>query len=413
MRLKFRLGLTFWSDRWFQPDEMTDPKKTQYIAALPLTELDDIDETVIEKSFAKMEKLYSGGDAPEDVLTAIVFSRTDPNVLWMDDSFKQLHVFTDNPFKYYEEKIGGVTTPPMNLWTTHPLPELYGLYDRFKVSAFTLGREWDDRRKEWKDDFRNDWAIDQIYFNLAKCDSECQQLYDDTFNNVPANLADWKPAWRRAESRIASPSKTFTRGSIVSTEIADSFEKTLEVIDDIVEETVSMIYAVDECANGSHDCHHQANCIDTLDSFTCECKDGWFGDGKNCNGVDQCSFGTHGCPRNSQCVNGEGSSTYCVCNDGYQMERGKCVDIDECKVSKRKRRGIFDSQIGAAVTHCPGTAKCINEIGGYRCECLPMYRDLSGDGKLCAGPFCDSKAMEMLNWPDTKLTLSDGTECIG
>ena len=42
-----------------------------------------------------------------------------------------------------------------------------------------------------------------------------------------------------------------------------------------------------------------------------------------------------------------------------------------------------------------------------------MYRDLSGDGKLCAGPFCDAETMAMENWPDSKITLPDGTECIG
>ena len=411
--LSFRLGLTFWSDRWFEVNEMT-ASKTQYVAAMPLTQLDNINDSIIESSFSLVENLYYGGDLPEDVLTAIVFTRTDPSVGWLEDSIKQLHVFTDNPFQYADPNDvapPGVSSPPMKLWTTQP-PNLYGYYDRLKVSAFTLGREWDDTNGEWMSHFRSDWAIEQIFFNLVRCNTNCQRLYDETFNNIPTNLSDWKPQFRSS-----SQPKSFTRGTIPASSISESFEKLSEAIAEIVEETVSIIEGVDECSNGNHNCHYQANCIDTIDSFTCECKDGWHGDGQKCDDVDECAKGTHGCPDNSRCSNGIGSEFTCLCVDGYQMEGGICVDIDECTApspSRRKRRGLFVSNIGNLGDLCPAeTSKCINEINGYRCECLPMYRDLSGDGKLCAGPFCDAETMAMENWPDSKITLPDGTECIG
>ena len=43
----------------------------------------------------------------------------------------------------------------------------------------------------------------------------------------------------------------------------------------------------DECNNGSHDCHSNATCINTVGYFECKCKDGYIGDGRNCTGRDQ------------------------------------------------------------------------------------------------------------------------------
>ena len=39
---------------------------------------------------------------------------------------------------------------------------------------------------------------------------------------------------------------------------------------------------VDECIVGSHDCHPDANCTNSPGSFSCQCKPGFLGDGKNC-----------------------------------------------------------------------------------------------------------------------------------
>lgn len=42
---------------------------------------------------------------------------------------------------------------------------------------------------------------------------------------------------------------------------------------------------VDECVNGSTLCHDLAECIDTIGNYTCECRDGYVGDGVNiCDG---------------------------------------------------------------------------------------------------------------------------------
>ena len=49
---------------------------------------------------------------------------------------------------------------------------------------------------------------------------------------------------------------------------------------------------VDECNDGSHDCHSKATCKNTAGYFTCNCKDGYRGDGRNCEGTDQLSSNT-------------------------------------------------------------------------------------------------------------------------
>ena len=40
----------------------------------------------------------------------------------------------------------------------------------------------------------------------------------------------------------------------------------------------------DECVDGTHDCHANATCTNTPDSFTCACNSGFHGDGKTCSG---------------------------------------------------------------------------------------------------------------------------------
>ena len=63
--LEFRMGLTFFSDRFFAKYEMSD---SLYHCALPLTDISMITNKMISDAFASMNKMYYGGDDEEDVL---------------------------------------------------------------------------------------------------------------------------------------------------------------------------------------------------------------------------------------------------------------------------------------------------------------------------------------------------------
>ena len=41
---------------------------------------------------------------------------------------------------------------------------------------------------------------------------------------------------------------------------------------------------IDECTNNNHDCHEKSFCHNTEGSYSCSCKDGYQGDGRNCTG---------------------------------------------------------------------------------------------------------------------------------
>ena len=42
---------------------------------------------------------------------------------------------------------------------------------------------------------------------------------------------------------------------------------------------------INECVLGTHDCSPNANCIDTMQSYTCACRIGFTGDGRTCTGM--------------------------------------------------------------------------------------------------------------------------------
>ncbi|XP_078594600.1 uncharacterized protein LOC144872399 [Branchiostoma floridae x Branchiostoma japonicum] len=123
---------------------------------------------------------------------------------------------------------------------------------------------------------------------------------------------------------------------------------------------------VDECADGTANCHSQATCTNTDGGFTCACIAGYTGDGVTCTDIDECANGTHNCHDHVNCTNTEGSFN-CVCIDGYDGDGVTCSDIDEC----------------AAGTHnCHEDATCSNTDGGFNCTC---YEGYAGDGVTCTG----------------------------
>ena len=85
----------------------------------------------------------------------------DPDVDWLDDSIKQLHIFTDNPFHYYGDGTyfdsQGDHTPPLEKWSAQP-DGLYRYYEPHTVSAFTRGCEWNTTSLQCGGQYRSDWG---------------------------------------------------------------------------------------------------------------------------------------------------------------------------------------------------------------------------------------------------------------
>ena len=46
-----------------------------------------------------------------------------------------------------------------------------------------------------------------------------------------------------------------------------------------------IIQDLNECTLGTHNCHAQATCTNTIGSFNCACKSGYSGNGVSCTGI--------------------------------------------------------------------------------------------------------------------------------
>lgn len=120
----------------------------------------------------------------------------------------------------------------------------------------------------------------------------------------------------------------------------------------------------DGCAN--RPCPEQTTCTDlsaeeelaTGKAYNCsDCPDGLRLNPNNskCEDVDEC-MELSPCPQNSSCTNNLGSYT-CKCDDYFRMNsQMKCVDIDQCTENSHSCAQI-----------------CINEIGGFSCDCYPGF----------------------------------------
>ncbi|CAH3190812.1 unnamed protein product, partial [Porites lobata] len=80
---------------------------------------------------------------------------------------------------------------------------------------------------------------------------------------------------------------------------------------------------IDECKDGSHDCHINANCTNIPGSYNCTCRPGYQGNGSICKDIDECEKGSHDCHKNANCTNAAGSYN-CTCLPGYTGNGSIC-----------------------------------------------------------------------------------------
>uniref|UniRef100_H2MDX8 Hemicentin 2 n=1 Tax=Oryzias latipes TaxID=8090 RepID=H2MDX8_ORYLA len=121
---------------------------------------------------------------------------------------------------------------------------------------------------------------------------------------------------------------------------------------------------IDECSQGSHMCHYNQQCVNTVGTYRCQAKCG-AGFKPSITGticeVDECQESSVS-PCQHQCLNTLGSYR-CVCHPGYQQAGHRCI-INECM------RNI-----------CPAHQQCRNTEGGYTCfDSCPAGMTTAEDG---------------------------------
>lgn len=102
-------------------------------------------------------------------------------------------------------------------------------------------------------------------------------------------------------------------------------------------------------------------CRNKPGGYVCYCPPGHIlGADKRCEDINECEFYNNKvCPTNAECINTVGSYR-CECKSGFKKnheDEKTCSDIDECK----EIQGLCGQ-------------KCINYYGHYRCACESGYK---------------------------------------
>uniref|UniRef100_A0AAY5ENB4 Fibrillin-1 n=1 Tax=Electrophorus electricus TaxID=8005 RepID=A0AAY5ENB4_ELEEL len=162
---------------------------------------------------------------------------------------------------------------------------------------------------------------------------------------------------------------------------------------------------LDECSNGTHMCSPSAECMNTLGSYRCMCKEGT--QSYTCTHSDECAENVNLC-ENGHCLNVPGDYR-CECDMGFipTLDGKACEDIDECTFADICVNG-----------------RCRNIPGLFRCEChIGFELDRSGgnctDVNECADPttcisgFCvDTPGSYICNCPPDFQLNPTGVGCV-
>ena len=124
---------------------------------------------------------------------------------------------------------------------------------------------------------------------------------------------------------------------------------------------------LNECQTSSHGCSNHARCSNTIGSYTCQCQNGFTGNGTTCSNVNECTSGNYSCKVNAKCKDTVGSYV-CVCKNGFwgNGTGGEgCANMNECTLGQH---------------NCHSNADCVDTIGSYLCQCRKGY---TGTGTSC------------------------------
>eukprot|EP00933_Yihiella_yeosuensis_P080566 TRINITY_DN94014_c0_g1_i1.p1 TRINITY_DN94014_c0_g1~~TRINITY_DN94014_c0_g1_i1.p1 ORF type:complete len:1178 (+),score=165.71 TRINITY_DN94014_c0_g1_i1:31-3564(+) len=134
---------------------------------------------------------------------------------------------------------------------------------------------------------------------------------------------------------------------------------------------------VDECTAIpiKHTCTGKGRgmgCINTYGSFKCGCTAGWNSTNETVNGTNktkcinrlECIEQNISCATNGRCYDTMGSFS-CACNAGYLGDGQSCSDYDECVFKK---------------DNCAPLATCTDTVGSFTCTC---FNGTVGNGTTC------------------------------
>eukprot|EP01043_Picozoa_sp_COSAG02_P041271 COSAG02_NODE_3406_length_6793_cov_7.881237_6_plen_1278_part_01 len=120
----------------------------------------------------------------------------------------------------------------------------------------------------------------------------------------------------------------------------------------------------DDCVldiDGSNPCTSQdenAICYDGVNSFQCDCGDGFAGE--TCTeAVNPCTTGENQCSEFARCEHLDNNQIACTCHIGYSGTGfgNDCTDIDECSSDP-----------------CQNGGTCVDRLNAYQCNCAPGWK---------------------------------------
>ncbi|XP_065196486.1 latent-transforming growth factor beta-binding protein 2-like [Sycon ciliatum] len=121
---------------------------------------------------------------------------------------------------------------------------------------------------------------------------------------------------------------------------------------------------INECAMSTSLCAMNEICVETLASYYCTCKSGYYRGGGKCTNANECEVaGFTPCGTNEVCIDSPGSYT-CQCSNGFSGSGRTCSDVNEC------------STTGSSAVTCPQNSTCGNTIGSYECRCDAGFQDI-------------------------------------
>ncbi|KAI3415661.1 hypothetical protein GPALN_005254 [Globodera pallida] len=159
------------------------------------------------------------------------------------------------------------------------------------------------------------------------------------------------------------------------------------------------------------ECDKNANCINVLGSYSCQCKPGFFDvdpvtPGRECKPLSNECADRHDCSPLAKCVDNK-DGFECICNAGY-------TDVSS-QIGLRPGRKCVNSSNECAersLNTCDENADCIDTPQGYSCQCYSGYVDVSSNAHLPPGRVCTVQTSCPKQRTDL-IFLIDGSGSIG